>query len=322
MSSYRLNFPVFLSVLLLLQPVSAESIPESSVARQESLSPGKATLVIGRVSSNPKKHYKRLKGMVDYAVSRLGDQGISKAKILFARDNSQMIRYLNEGRVDWVSESVFSAQCFMELAGAEPFLLRWKKNAREYRSVFFVRKDSGIRNLEDLAGKKIAFGDAGSTTSFLLPAAVLRKTGMALVRLETPNTPVPENTAGYFSTEGSEASIALAVYTGRVQAGAFSNQDWDSMSDTPAPVKNELEIIYKSAFIPRRLELFRKGLDEKVRQALMKILLTAHENPEGQKALSAYDSTNRFEKMTPEIWKSLEQAQDLVKFILPELESK
>ena len=50
------------------------SSPNSSGADQ--VFARKETLVIGRVSDNPKKHYKRLRGMVDYAVSRLAGQGI------------------------------------------------------------------------------------------------------------------------------------------------------------------------------------------------------------------------------------------------------
>ena len=316
------SIPAFLFLFLVMG--SSPGFPDDLGSnlpdkKQESVSPRKATLVIGRVSANPKKHYVRLKGVVDYAVSRLANRGISKGRILFARDNRQMIRYLKEGKVDWVSESVFSALDFMRLADAEPVLLRWKKNVSEYRSVFFVRKDSGIHGFADLAGKKIAFNDAGSTTSFLLPAAVLRKMGVELVPLKTPRAPVPENKVGYFFTGGDESNVSIAVYTGRADAGAFSNQDWDYTIDTPGPVKKELKIIYKSAFIPRRLELFRKGLDDRLRQELAAVLLSAHENPEGQKALLAYDSTNRFEKLTPAIWKNLEQAKDLLRFIGPEL---
>lgn len=321
MLTHRLGFLKYVILFLLIQPTSAfsaDSIPDSSGS--PSLSSRKATLVIGRVSDNPKKHYKRLKGMVDYAVSRLGDQGISKAKILLAKNNNQMIQYLKAGKVDWVSESIFSALSFMESAEAEPLLLRWKKNVPEYRSVFFVRKDSGIRNVAGLAGKKIVFNDAGSTTGFLLPAATLKKMGMELIHLKDPHAPVPENKVGYFFNEGSEVNISTAVFTGRAHAGAFSNQDWDSGTDTPDPVKKELEIIYESPSIPRRLELFRKGLDDALRQELLTVLSGAHKNPEGQKALLAYDSTKRFEKMTPAIWKSLEQARDLMKLITPELE--
>lgn len=318
----RFSTPVFLFLFLVMVPspgFSDDFSLNASGEKQESVPSRKETLVIGRVSDNPKKHYKNLRGMVDYVVSRLAGQGISKGRILFAKNNRQMIRYLKEGRVDWISESAFSALRFMELAEAEPLLLRWKNNVPEYRSVFFVKKGSGIRGFEDLVGKKIAFNDAGSTTSFLLPAAILREVGVELALLKTPNAPVSENKVGYFFTGGGEINVCMAVYTGRADAGAFSNQDWESSMDTPDKVKKELEIIYKSAFIPRRLELFRKGLDDKLRQELLAILLSSHENPEGQKALLAYGSTNRFEKLTPAIWKSLEQAQGLMKFIVPEL---
>jgi phosphonate transport system substrate-binding protein len=53
-----------------------------------------------------------------------------------------------------------------EDAGAEPLLQEWKKGVAEYKTVFFVRKDSGITSFKALVGKKIPFEDAGSTSAF------------------------------------------------------------------------------------------------------------------------------------------------------------
>ena len=50
------------------------------------------TLVIGRVSDKPTKHYKRLKPMVDYATSYMKDLGIEKGSVLMAKDNQQLIQ--------------------------------------------------------------------------------------------------------------------------------------------------------------------------------------------------------------------------------------
>ena len=132
-----------------------------------------STLVIGKVSHNPKKHYRHLKPIAEYVAERMADLGIRRVKVLMARDNRQMLKYLRQGRVDWVTETVMSAAVFKREAGAEILLRKWKKDASEYYSIFFVRKDSGIEGLDDLAGRTIALEDPGSTSAFFVPVKTL-----------------------------------------------------------------------------------------------------------------------------------------------------
>ncbi len=48
------------------------------------------TLVLGQVSSNPKKHYRELKLMADYLASKMTDLGITAGDVVLARDNHLM----------------------------------------------------------------------------------------------------------------------------------------------------------------------------------------------------------------------------------------
>jgi phosphonate transport system substrate-binding protein len=104
-------------------------------------------LVIGKVTQNPKKQYKKLKPMVDYVVKQMKDLGISQTKVLMTKDNRQMVSYLKQGKVDWVTETAFSGVLFQEKAKAEILLRKWKKGVPEYHTVIFTRKDSGINKL-------------------------------------------------------------------------------------------------------------------------------------------------------------------------------
>ena len=56
-------------------------------------------------NEDPKKHYGRLKPIVDHAAAAMADLGITAGEVLPARNNGQMIQYLNQGRVDWVSDT-------------------------------------------------------------------------------------------------------------------------------------------------------------------------------------------------------------------------
>ena len=66
------------------------------------------TLVLGQISDDPKSQYQRLKPLLDYVVPRMKDVGITRGRILMARNDRQMASYLRSGRVDWVSETAAS----------------------------------------------------------------------------------------------------------------------------------------------------------------------------------------------------------------------
>ena len=50
-----------------------------------------------------------------------------------------------------------------------------------YQTVFYAAKDSGIKSLQDLKGRKNTFEDAGSTSGYLIPSTILSRQGFKLV---------------------------------------------------------------------------------------------------------------------------------------------
>ncbi|MBA1146325.1 phosphate/phosphite/phosphonate ABC transporter substrate-binding protein [Ectothiorhodospiraceae bacterium WFHF3C12] len=252
-------------------------------------------LVIGKVSDNPRKHYHRLKPIVDYAAERLADVGIRRGRVLMARDNAQMIEYLKEGRVDWVTETLFSAVRFVDEAGARIVLLKHKKGAKEYETVFIARRDSGIQALADLAGKVLAVEDPGSTSAYFLPRYLLLRVGLTPRRVN-PGTASPAAGEVGLAFARGEINIAMWVHEGLADAGAYSDMDWDTPDHTPPSLRENLRIFHRSAPLARAVELFRPGLEPAVRERLMSTLLRAHEDPDGRRALYAYQRTSQFER--------------------------
>lgn len=268
------------------------------------------TLVIGKVTDDPKKQYKRLKAMADYAVAHMGDLGIRQSQVLFAKNNAIMIRYLRQGKIDWVTETPFSAVQFVEKGSAEILLRRWKKGVAQYHTIMFARKDRHIESLADLRGKTIAFEDPGSTTAFLLPAATLIKEGIPLVQLATPREKPPADMVGYIFAK-SEVNAPAWVYRGIVDAGAFSNLDWDDSDRMIASWKKEIQIFHRTDPIPRALELVPRDLNPEIKARLKSVLLKAHEDPEAKKALKAYKKTTRFDEMNQGMLESMDQIKAL-----------
>lgn len=269
-------------------------------------------LVLGMVSDSPKKHYARMKQMVDYVAERLTDVGVTEGDVVFAADSAQMIQYLRTGQVDWVTESVFGAIEFEQEAGAEILVRRWKKGVPAYHTVFITRKDSDIQTLDDLRGKVLALEDPGSTTAFYLPRAELHHAGLSTVAVNPLSTTLPAQSVGYVLA-GSELNIVTWVHHGRVDAGAISNLDWQSPRRTPLSYRDELRIFHRSRTVPRALELVREGLAEPIKQRMKDILLAAHTDSAAKKALKAYGKTRRFDLLDAESKSELALIRELSK---------
>lgn len=278
----RIGLSLFVSVLFLISPLHISA--DSGV---------KKTFVIGCVSDNPKKNYKRFKPMADYLAARLKDLGIEEGRILLAADADQMVRYMHEGKVDLVSESAFIASYLRDNAGAEPLLKTWRKGVPYYHTVFFVRTDSDINKLSDLKGKTIAFEDMQSTSAYMIPASVLLRESLQLVQLSSPRETPPPDSIGYVFS-GEEINSSMLVHKGIVQAAAFSNLDWASDNDLPKAIRDDMKIIYKTNKFPRAIEIVRQDLDPEIKQRIKALLLDVHKQPDAVSALKSYQKVKQF----------------------------
>ncbi|RDH86420.1 MAG: phosphate-binding protein [endosymbiont of Escarpia spicata] len=243
--------------------------------------------------------------MVDYVGKKMRDLGITHTRVLMARNNAQMIRYLREGKVDWVTETVFSSLAFRDQAGAEIILRKWKKGVPGYHTVFFTRKESDIHTLKDLQGRRLALEDPGSTTAFFVPMTILFREGLQPEKLKTiRSTPSPDKVGYGFA--GGEINIATWVYKGLADAGAYNDLDWNTPDHTPPSFKKDLRIFYQAEKMPRGFELVRPGMDPGIKARLKKILLEADSDPDAGDVLFSYQRTAQFDEIDDETNVALE----------------
>ena len=282
----------------------AESEPPPYPERQH-------VLVIGKVSQQPKKHYHELKTIVDYAVEKMGEHGITESRIVFAADNQEMIDLLRDRRIDWVSESLYSSLEFAEKAGTTILLKRWKERTPTYSTVFFSRKDSGIRTLSDLKGKTLALEDRGSTSSFFLPITTLLREGIGVQPLRSLRDKAAPDKVGY-AFAGSEINVTAAVHEGLTDAGAYSNLNWQKREQAPGPMKRVLSIFHRTRLFPHALVVIGKHVDATVTRRLKQVLLNAHADPTGISALNAYQETRRYQEIDEQEWQILEEARQML----------
>lgn len=250
-------------------------------------------LVLGRISDDPKAHYEQLKPLLDYVVARMGDVGITEGRVLMARDVQQMQSYLRRGRVDWVTETASGAMLLEARAGARTLLLTERNGVSHYHTVYFARRDSGIRSLEDLRGKSIVFQNRQSTSAYFVPAAELLARDMKLEILLSPLDQPEANSVGYLFAR-SELNMSSWVHKHLVDAGAMSNLDWDNARRVPAAFKRDFVIFRETAPFPRALEIVRGDLDARVAARLREVLVEASRDPAAADAMRQFFRTTAF----------------------------
>jgi phosphonate transport system substrate-binding protein len=298
MFSLQLSTRYFIKLLLLLTIV---------LSSQVSAKP----FVIGKVSDNPKKHYAYLKPMADYLAKNLSQFGYTEGKVLMAKNNKQMIRYLKNKKVDLVTETIFSSVIFKDKANTEFLLRKWKKGQRDYHSIIFVRKDSGINNISDFKGKTIAFEDAGSTSAFFVPAALLLSAGHSLENLDSVRDTPSSNNIGYvFSNE--EINTSTWVHKGLVSIGALNNHDWNKEDHLPKKFRQDFKIIISSQDFPRGVELVRAGLEKELKNEIKKLLLNIDSSPDAKFILKSYQKTTKFEILDDEFYESVTHVRKII----------
>ncbi|HEX4854483.1 phosphate/phosphite/phosphonate ABC transporter substrate-binding protein [Arenimonas sp.] len=268
---------LFLLILLLAGPSAAAD----------------GVLVLGRISDDPRRHHEQLKPLLDYVVPRMRTVGITEGRVLMARDPQQMMSYLRRGKVDWVTETPGTGLLLADRAGARPLLLTERSGAREYRSVVFVRRDSGITEIDQLLGKTIAFQSPSSTSAYLVPALALRERRLPMGLMVSPLEGREPGSVGYVFAN-TDANLAAWVHKRLVDAGGFSDQDWDQLQRVSEAFRRDLVVIHTTDPVPRAMELVNGNMSPAVEARLKEVLLGASTDPQARDALRQFFRTTGF----------------------------
>ncbi len=229
-----------------------------------------------------------------YLAKKLNEKNIEIGPLVVVKDLHDMANKLESGNVDAIFESVVTTHKINDISDKNtlsPSLLGWRKGQRQYHSVFFVRKDSDIKSLNDLQGKKIVFESGRSTSAFFVPRAIIKQQGLSLWALGTHHE---EKNHLLYEFAGSELNQAYWVHRGKSDVGAFNNGDWLRI---PEKVRQDLRIIYQTKPIVRWLFSINDVVDKAIRLAVEDVLLAAHEDDEGKTALETASRISKFEML-------------------------
>ena len=144
-----------------------------------------------------------------------------------------------------------------------------------YQAYFIVHRNSPIKDIEGLRGKRFAFTDPNSNTGKLVPTYVLSKTG------ETPETFFKEVIYTY-SHDNSIKAVSKRLVDGASVDGLI----WDYCNEKSSECVKGTKIIYKSPLFGIPPVVVHPQTPLAVKESLKKIFLEMDKDPEGKKILS------------------------------------
>ncbi len=257
------------------------------------------TLVLAQLSDRPKKDFKQLRPMAKYVAKQLGHVGITRAEVRLFSELDELVEAVKNGDVHWVTETPYSAAVLVHEADAVPLVMKWKSRQQRYQTLIYTHKDSGLKSLEDLSGKRIAFEHNNSFSSYYLPRLILEKQGQRLNQINGLHAERDNNKVNYLFSRNEKNNL-LWVHKQLVEAGALNDGDWQNPGRVPDALKSELRIIYRSEPYPRALELVSSKLSAERAAALKALLLGMTPDSHG-KLLSRYEKTSGFEALNDDV---------------------
>jgi phosphonate transport system substrate-binding protein len=148
-----------------------------------------------------------------------------------------MIEATRNGRIDLAFFGPLSYCMAKDKASIEPFAAKLKNGSTTYKSVVIAGTSAGVNTIEDIRGKRMAYGDQASTSSHLIPKGVLARAGVK-----------PGDYSESFL--GKHDAVALNVMRGNVDAGGLSQVIFKGLVDRKSIDAAKVKVIAESDPIP------------------------------------------------------------------------
>lgn len=156
-----------------------------------------------------------------------------------------------------------------------PVALALRQDGSSYYHGAIVTRDTSIRTLEQIKGRRVTYVDEASASGFLYPLALLLKNGID-----------PRRDCAAFEPSGSHENVAINLAQGRYDVGFVL---FNAESDF-SPRMRGLNIIAISDSIPNGMFAFSRAFmerDSELAARLRAVLFDAAADSEGRAAFSA-----------------------------------
>lgn len=154
-------------------------------------------------------------------------------------------------------------------------------DARDFKGIFVVRKDSGIKVPGDLKGRSVSYPSPTALAACIMPQYFLHRSGVDVMR-DIDNVYV-----------GSQESSIMNVYLGKVAAGATWPVPWRLFQRDHPDEAAHLEAIWETEPLLNNSVMASSKVPATVIASVQRVLLSLHESTDGLTVLHGM-STARF----------------------------
>lgn len=214
----------------------------------------------------------RHRPLADYLSDKLG----IKVKLTILSRYGDIIDRFVSRKMDGAFFGIFTGVLAMEKLSVEPMVRPVNLDgSTTVRSYIIARKDSGIRSVRDMKGKRIVFVDRATVTGYLAAVAYFRQHGIHDI-----DTYFGEN---YFT--GSNDSAIYSVLDNRADIGVVKSKVYKRVTEKDPVIMNELVILAESGPFPDTTLCLRKDLSADLKENIKKILLQMDQDSGGRDVL-------------------------------------
>lgn len=154
-------------------------------------------------------------------------------------------------------------------------------DAKDFKGVFVVRKDSRIRSVADVRGKVVSYPSPTALAACVMPQYFLHSHGID-VNKEIDNRYV-----------GSQESSIMNVYLGQSDLGATWPPPWRLFQKDHPREAAGLKILWETSSLKNNSVMARNDMPSDIREQVRRLLMGLAETPEGAGILAAME-TARF----------------------------
>ena len=193
-------------------------------------------------------------------------------ELVVTTDYSSMIEAMRFGRIEVAYFGPFSYVLAKSRApDIEPFAVGIERGSPTYNSIIIAHVGGPVSALADIRGRDFGFGDQASTSSHLIPRALLLKNGL-------------DGSKDYRPVHlGTHDAVARSVQNGQVPAGALSKAIYETLLERKAIDGGKIKVIEVSAPIPNYPMVMQGNLAPQLKDSIRKSFLEL-KDPEVLKA--------------------------------------
>lgn len=240
---------------------------------------------------NSEKLVEDLKPISDYLSERLG----VKVEAFTASNYIGVVEGLGSGSVDFGIIPPFSSLLAQKQSNAKPILTSKGKTGKPgYTAELYVRKDSGIKSLQDVKGKKVAFVDPSSSSGYIYPGAMLVEAGLNL-----------DKDISYQFSGGHDKSLQLLLNKDVDVIATFDGVEDRYAKDFPQ-AKTDIQKLATSDMIPGIMVTTSSKMDKELQDKLEKALRDVENDPKMKELFTKMFSITGFTDVDQDAYKKVE----------------